>query len=53
MADAAGAHFVLDVVMGRESLEPLTIACLQAQLQRPARRELGDFEHANVENWTA
>ena len=32
------------------SLEPLTVAYLQAQLQRPARHELGDFEYANIEN---
>jgi hypothetical protein len=35
------------------SLEPLTVAYLQAQLQRPARHEMGDFEYANVENRTA
>ena len=28
------------------SLDPLTVAYLQAQLRRPARHELGDFEYA-------
>jgi hypothetical protein len=35
------------------SLEPLTISYLQAQLQRPAWHELGDFEYANIENRAA